>query len=36
MLHKRPAFPTSYYAVDIAEGWRLLVLDTTELSTWLP
>lgn len=34
MLHKRLGIPsTSYYAVDVATDWRLLVLDTTELST---
>ncbi|KAK9848481.1 hypothetical protein WJX84_012363 [Apatococcus fuscideae] len=29
---KRLGMPASFYAVDLAPGWRLLVLDTTEMS----
>lgn len=31
MLH-RLGMPASFYAVNIAPGWRLLVLDTTQMS----
>ena len=31
MLH-RLGMPASFYAADIAPGWRLLMLDTTEMS----
>ncbi|KAK9838820.1 hypothetical protein WJX74_003943 [Apatococcus lobatus] len=32
MMLRRLGMPASFYAVDIEPGWRLLVLDTTEMS----
>ena len=32
MMLRRLGMPASFYAADLAPGWRLLVLDTTEMS----